>query len=87
MSLGVICPLLSFYLFLSSILFLVLTGQSDYSAPVGCWHGGEEGMDARGSGDVHSALVLWQYHLVKNLLCLTVTRSAWYLMEIAWEAA
>ncbi len=47
-------------------------------------------MEARGLGDVHSALVLWLYHLVKDLLCLTVTQSAvsnWYLMEIGWEAA
>jgi len=59
---------------------------ADDEAPVRRWHGGEEGMEARGFGDVRCAVVLGLYHPVKDLVCLTLTHSAvssWYLREIA----
>ena len=46
---------------------------ADDEASVRRWHSGEEGMGARGLGDVHPALVSWLFHLAKDLLCLTVS--------------
>jgi len=40
-------------------------------------------------GGVHSALVLWLYYLVEELLYLTLIQpsvSSLYLMELAWNA-